>query len=305
MRADAVRLGAPLYYRGLRAFGVTVASRRLQNGGLILCYHNVVQAGERGGEPGLHVPRERFEHQMRWLASQYAVVPLSEFVDRLRSGASLRRVAAVTFDDGYAGVFGHALPILDALRMPATMFLVADAVGRSDGFWWDEPEIVDAATPMRRERWLNELRGDGAAIVSEQRRSAQRPLPASHRPAGWAAIRAWVDRGIAIGVHSATHRSLPTLTDSELEDEITGSRATLHRATGIRAQFFAYPYGHWNARVRALVHAAGYRAALALGTGLNGPTTDPWCLRRVNVPAGISDEAFDAWTAGFHARRSG
>ena len=44
---------------------------------------------------------------------------------------------------------------------------------------------------------------------------------------------------------------------------------------------------------------AGYRAGLTICSGLNRPGHDPWCLRRVNVPAQISDVAFEAWTAGF------
>jgi peptidoglycan/xylan/chitin deacetylase (PgdA/CDA1 family) len=103
-------------------------------------------------------------------------------------------------------------------------------------------------------------------------------------------------------VHSATHRSLPTLTDAELEYELVASRAVVHRATGIWPEFFAYPYGRWDARVRARVHAAGYRAAFTLDPGLNDASSDLLALPRINVPAGISDAAFEAWTAGLQAR---
>jgi peptidoglycan/xylan/chitin deacetylase (PgdA/CDA1 family) len=292
-----VRLGSAIYYGGLRALGVTAVNRWLRDAGLILAYHNVVPtAGDRTGDPGLHVPRECFERQMRWLVAHYDVVPLRELIDRLRAGASLRSVAAVTFDDGYAGVFEHAAPILDALSIPATVLLVAEAVGRAAGFWWDQSEIVDSSTPGRRARWLNELRGDGAVIWP----SGNGNLPASHRAADWATIRAGLGRGIEIGVHSATHRSLPTLSDAELEYEVVGSRAIVHRATGVCPEVFAYPYGHWDSRVRSLVRAAGYRAGLTLDYGLNGTWADPWALRRVNVPAMIVDAAFEAWASGLH-----
>jgi peptidoglycan/xylan/chitin deacetylase (PgdA/CDA1 family) len=111
-----------------------------------------------------------------------------------------------------------------------------------------------------------------------------------------------VGRGIDVGVHSATHRSLPTLTDAELEQEVVTSRAVVWRATGVRPEFFAYPYGLSDSRIRSIVRRAGYRAAVSLGSGLNTAPADPWCLRRVNVPAGISDAAFEAWTAGFLSR---
>jgi len=294
-----------LYYGSLRALGVPALHRRLKNAGVILCYHNVAQPDDcRVGEPGLHVPRDRFEWQMRWLAGHYRVVSLREFVDRMAAGASLRSLAAVTFDDGYAGVFDHAAPVLRALGLPATVFVVAKAVGCSAGFWWDRSEIVAAATPDRRKTWLRDLRGDGEAILAAAAAAPEAELPASHRPAGPQAICAALADGIEIGVHSTTHRSLPTLSDAELECEIVTSREVVHRMTGVRPEFFAYPYGYWDPRVTDLLRSAGYRGAFTVETGLNGSLTNPWHLRRVNVPAQISEAAFEAWTAGLAAFRS-
>ena len=210
---DPVRFVADSYYRGLRAVGLPARRRRLNDAGVILCYHNVVATEEDcAGCPGLHEPRARFERQVRWLAEHYHVVGLSEFIGRLTSGASLRSVAALTFDDGYAGVFEHAVPILHALGIPATVFIVADAVGASAPFPWDEC--------------------------------------ADHRPADWAVIRGALGRGIELGAHSCNHPSLPGLDDSQLEHEIVASRAVIHGATGAWPEFFAYPFGHWNPRVR-------------------------------------------------------
>lgn len=300
----ARRLGAAFYYGSLRGLGLTALERRFRDAGVILCYHNVVPAVDAGiGDPGLHLPCECFEEQMRWLRDHYQVVSLRELVDRLAAGRSVRSTATVTFDDGYAGVFEHALPVLHALGTPATVFVVAEAVGRRAGFWWDQPEIVESATAQRRETWLNEMRGDGSAIVAWDAPAVTRNPPASHRPADWNTIRAGLGDGIDLGVHSATHRSLPTLSDAELEYEVVASRTTVHRESKTWPEFFAYPYGHWDSRVRARVRSAGYRAAFTLDDGRNGAFADPWCLRRVNIPAGISDAAFEAWAAGFHGGR--
>jgi peptidoglycan/xylan/chitin deacetylase (PgdA/CDA1 family) len=299
MIAQAVRFGAPLCYRGLRALGVPAVNRRLQDAGLILCYHNVVLSNADAGDPGVHMLSERFSRQMRWLAAHYSVVRLSEFVDRVASGKSMRQVAAVTFDDGYAGVFQHALPILRTLGLPATLFVVADA-GRRAGFWWDQPGIVALANPGVRAEWLHTMRGDESAICSDRGPSN---LPLSHRPADWETIRGGIGDSIDIGAHSVTHRSLPTLTDAELEHEVVAGRAAIQRATGTRPEFFAYPYGLWDTRVRSRIRLAGYRAGLTLDSGLNRPFADPCSLRRLNVPATISDAAFEAWTAGLSVGR--
>jgi peptidoglycan/xylan/chitin deacetylase (PgdA/CDA1 family) len=255
-----VSLLADSYYGALRATGVPAFRRRRKDAGLILCYHNVVATMDGMDALGLHQARTRFERQMRWLVGHYDVVPLHEFVHRLTRPASLRALAAVTFDDGYSGVFEHAVPILDALGIPATVFLVADAPGSNAPFWWD-----------------------GSAV---------------HRPADWQTICDALGSGIDLGAHSVNHPSLPSLTDAELEHEVLRSRAMIHSVTGTWPQFFAYPYGHWNTHVRDVVRSVGYRGALTLDFGLNGPDADRWALHRINVPAGISDAAFESWTAG-------
>jgi len=302
--AQAFGLAGPIYYRGLRMLGIPAATRRRQTAGPILCYHNVVPPGYAGvGGAGVHMRRDTFEQQMRWLVAHYHVVPLTEFVDRLEHGASLASTAAIAFDDGYHGVFELAAPILRGLGISATVFVVAEAVGRSQGFWWDQPAIVSAATPSRRDAWLTDLQGDDDAIVGAASPRGRSNLPRPHRPADWNTIRAWLGKGIEIGVHSSTHRCLPTLSDAELDHEIEDSRSAVHRATGVWPEFFAYPYGCCDARVRDRVRIAGYRAALSLDPGLVGAGADAFCLRRINVPASISDAAFEAWTAGLQARR--
>jgi peptidoglycan/xylan/chitin deacetylase (PgdA/CDA1 family) len=262
-----------LCYGALRVAGVTALARRLARGGVVLCYHNVVATtGVRTAtELGLHMPMATFERQMRWLASHYAVVSLREFVDRSSRGESLRGVAAVTFDDGYAGVFEHAWPLLRALNIPATVFVVASAPERTEGgYWWD---------------------------------GSRPPPPPSCRPATWPAILEAARTGLVLGAHTVTHRALPTLYDEDLARELVRSRETIAQHTGQTPAFFAYPFGLWDGRVRDAVRAAGYRAAFTLDAGPNGAPIDAWAMPRVNVPAGIEDVAFEAWIAGLMPAR--
>jgi peptidoglycan/xylan/chitin deacetylase (PgdA/CDA1 family) len=282
-------------YGGLRAVGVPAAHRLIRNAGVVLCYHNVAPPSDCAlGEPGLHMPVGYFERQMCWLARHYRVVSLREFVDRMTQRQSLRRLAAITFDDGYAGVYQHAVPVLDALNLPATVFIVGNAAGSPRPFWWDHPHIVAASTPAQREKWLKDCRGDGQAIGAPLDDST---VPDSHQPAGWPSICAALPCGIDVGAHSLTHRCLTELTDVELEEELAGSRDVVCRHTGATPDFFAYPYGRADARMSSLLRSHGYRGGFTLRTGLNDTASDPWCLARVNVPAHISEAAFEAWTA--------
>jgi peptidoglycan/xylan/chitin deacetylase (PgdA/CDA1 family) len=295
---------AQVLYRGLRASGATAISRCLQDAALILCYHNVVASDHTGGDPDLHMPVERFEWQMRWLAERYEIVSLRQLAQRMATRGRLKKVAAITFDDGYASVYDHAVPVLRALGLPATVFVVADAPGTREGFWWDHRGVVASLTPALRAQWLSRLRGDSDAILSEvdPRRSMQ--FAPVHRPADWSTIAAATTFGIDVGAHSASHRALTMLSDAEIEQEVTASREIIHRASHVCPEFFAYPYGLWDSRSCAAVRRAGYLGGLSLDPGLNDGACDTSCLRRVNVPARISSPAFEAWAAGFSFRRS-
>lgn len=294
------RVGAALYYGSLQALRVAAVRRRWCDAAVVLCYHNVIADDEAPtGAPGLHVRLDRFSRQVRWLAAHYQIVPLGEFVRR-RTNRTSPPLAAITFDDAYAGVFDHAAPLLERLGVPWTVFVVADAAaGGSTGFWWDDPAVVAALTDARRERWLRSLRGDGASILADVRAPGTLPPPA-YRAADWTTIRAHAEGRMEIGVHSATHRYLPALSDAELEHEVRASRARIHRETGVWSEFFAYPYGLCDERVRAAVRNAGYRAAFGLDPRLNRAAGDRWMLPRVNIPSDLSASAFEAWTAGLH-----
>lgn len=76
--------------------------------------------------------------------------------------------------------------------------------------------------------------------------------------------------GIRICSHSVTHRSPLQLDDTALKEELQGSRARLEDICGSSVNIFAYPYGHYDPRVRDAVAEAGYRAGYSF---LNGRLT--------------------------------
>lgn len=267
-----------LGYAGLRLAGIPALARRLTPGGVVLAYHNVVRQGHTParGEPGAHLVLDRFVEQMRWIRGRYTVIPLAELIERLGTGRSLRGLLVLTFDDGYRGTLTEALPVLRALGLPATLFVVGDAPGRQTPFWWD-----DLAGPT----------------------SAGAQLPGSHLPASWEELRHAARAGFEIGAHSMHHHDLTELDANELAHDLLAcaNRITLH--LGVRPRTFAYPYGRWNARARNAVRAAGFTAAVTLDGGANRRGADPWALRRQNIPAGIGPAAFECWTAGVRPPR--
>jgi peptidoglycan/xylan/chitin deacetylase (PgdA/CDA1 family) len=195
------------------------------------------------------------------------------------------------------------VPLLVSTKLPATVFVPTNFIEHRSAFWWDHPVIASRATPELRRQWLDKLHGDGDEIARMEGAASPPMLPSSYRPAGWETIRLAVRDGLELGLHSASHRNMPLLSDAELRQEIYASRATLERNTGVQATSFAFPYGLWDRRTRDLIKAAGFDSAVTLDDGLNTARSDPWALRRVNVPASINAPAFEAWAAGLGPSR--
>lgn len=100
-----------------------------QNRAIILMYHCVFA----GAESFMNVEPKEFERQMKYIAdSGRAVIPLSELVSRLKSGAQLGSSIVITFDDGYMDNYTNAFPVLKKYQFPATIFVVTDRIGMRD-----------------------------------------------------------------------------------------------------------------------------------------------------------------------------
>ena len=293
-----------LYYGAIQNVGITTLARRLRQGALVLCYHNVVpsSAPRSVGDPGLHLPLDQFTAQAEWLKNHYRVIPLDELVSRLTSGRSVRGLATITFDDAYTGALTLAWPRLRALGLPATFFVVAAAPEQPSLFWWDHPAVVRGNGAASRERRLLSLGGDAGRVLEDVGAMAPMDVPITHVPATWSLIAQQAAEGLDLGAHTVSHRTLTTLDDAELARELVNGRALIEERAGVRPVAFSYPYGIWDLRVRDAVGRAGYRSAVTLDYGLNLAGIDPRELRRVNVPASISLPAFAGWTAGIRPR---
>ena len=182
-------------------------------------------------------------------------VPPARFAGQLRA---LRRAGftAVTLDRAWAAwTEGRSLP-----ERPVV-------VSFDDGF---SDQITNAVPVLRSLRW--------PGVLNLQLDRLGIPGGVSK-----AQVRRLVRRGWQVDAHSHTHPDLRTIGDRQLEDEVAGSRASLLRELGIRSFFFCYPFGRFDARVRAAVEAAGFVGATTTRAGAATRHSDPYALPRVVV----------------------
>ena len=86
--------------------------------------------------------------------------------------------------------------------------------------------------------------------------------------------------GITIGGHSRSHADLRKCDDASLERELRGCREDLEDLIGRPVTQFAYPFGHFDARARAAVVAAGYTSAITTRRGWARPGVDRFTIPR-------------------------
>jgi peptidoglycan/xylan/chitin deacetylase (PgdA/CDA1 family) len=207
---------------------------------LVLCYHAVSD----GWEHQLSVGAGAFERQLRTLTLR-GLRGVS--ADAVLDG---NRGIHVTFDDAFRSVV-NALPILERLGVPATVFACAGYA--EQGRPLDVPELAAEAS----------AHPDELATMS------------------WDELRALRERGVEIGSHTVSHPHLPQLSEAEIQSELTDSRARLEDELGEPCRFLAYPYGEHDARVRAAARRAGYAAAFALAS--TAEPRDEFALSRVDL----------------------
>lgn len=222
-----------------------VHPRRNETALPILVYHKVDPRRELGITS---LSPQRFEKQIRFLKREgYTSISPQSLANRIvdtTQGRERRKIQrykdemhrpvdppryrplAITFDDGYEGIYTYAYPILKEYTFTAIIFVTTGYIGRRNK--WD-------ASPGPRFKHLD-----------------------------WVHIREMAGGGIQFGSHGVNHSFLTKQNDSVAKYEIETSKKVLEDGLGEPVFFFSYPYGDYDERIINFVREAGYKAAFSL-----------------------------------------
>ncbi len=164
-------------------------------------------------------------------------------------------VFVVTFDDGYENNFTDALPVLEELGVPATIFLATS--------------FLDSTSPFPFDDWAGRGRW-GVPINS------WRPLESQQ-------CRKLLESGLVeLGTHTHTHQRFAQRID-DFRADMQASIELLRAEFGVQRPTFAFPHGIHDQPMLDVARDLEIRCALTTVPGLIDISTDPLGWGRFSV----------------------
>lgn len=103
-------------------------------------------------------------------------------------------------------------------------------------------------------------------------------------------VRGLIAAGWELDTQGYSHADLIRLDPAQLHYQVAFARTLVRRRYHVRADWFCYPSGHYNATVIAAVKAAGYVGSTTVVPGWARPDSNPYRLPRLRVLLGTSPQ---------------
>lgn len=326
-------IGTPLRSLACTLGAHRVWQRAYRHKLLVVMYHGVTDDRAVARRWWHHVYTGDFEQQLRYLQRHYETLPLDDALRAHWSGGLERPTACITFDDGYLNNRTAALPVLERLGIPATIYLATGMIGTTRRLWTVELDFafksasateVDLspvglgrqaiADRLSRYRVFEKVLG----LVKEISPAERTPLleslyeqlaapddPIAHEPfrmMQWNDAEQMAGGGlVTFGAHTVNHEIVSRLTSEDVQKEITESMAEVERRVSAVTKTFAYPNGgrtDFDSRAVAAVKTAGGIGAVTTVEGLCDAAEDHYAIKRIGVGSDTGFDQFRLLTSG-------
>lgn len=243
---------------GLRSFAGDQSGNRFG----MLMYHRIAEVTRGVPEPSINVTPDQFARQIEGLMLLgYDFWPLSKMLEHYNAGKRIpSQTTAITFDDGFEGIYHNVWPVISDLQVPITVFLCT--------------AFLDNTTPFHFDYW-------------GQKHRDQVP-PESYRPLSVAQCQELAaDPLVDFGAHTHTHQDFRGRPD-DLREDLQKNVDELERLFGQKDISFAFPYGtprlgYASDDMIEAVRQVGVSCSLTTQGILNEPFRDPYHWGRFNV----------------------
>ena len=215
----------------------------------------------------------------------YEFVSLDVFMKEKNRLFTNKRIATITFDDGYRDNYAIAYPLLKELKAPFSVFISIDIIEQKAALWWyvledilwSQKEIIlDGKTYTIN---TDEEKNDVFDIVHAKPSGLDTKDTVSwfkKNGVDWDTINTKYIKSICmtwselqaiakdslctVGSHTLTHARLPLQSTDVRINELKQSKSILEERLNCNVHFITYPYGACSAEVESDVRKIGYAA---------------------------------------------
>ena len=266
----------------------------------VLLFHRILPERDPLWDP---IDPSLLKTTLDFIRKKFHIVSLNEILFE-KNDYSSKPFAALTFDDGYRDFIDYAIPMLDKVKMKASMFVVTDCIDNNMPTWtyiidyiftnsvkmeWTNFNTTELPEEYRKTKWDSKEEKMGYCkkfkqhlkwIAASERDNIIKSLVENFSDTtyphnmmmSWNDLRQIYSGGFGIGSHSVTHPTLATIKDDDIiKNELKQSAKRIKEETGIDPEIFSYPIGSYDQRVKKLTKEAGYKAALAVRKTIYDP----------------------------------
>ncbi|TND09353.1 MAG: glycosyl transferase family protein [Bacteroidetes bacterium] len=251
----------------------------------ILLFHRITPEFDYLYPP---LPPDFFYRLLQFLSKYYRFISLDDLLHR--PADENRDAACIVFDDGFSDFRHFALPVLQELNVPTTLFLPAANIRNQEVIWTSQLDNAISNTQLQEltiqiggPESTFDLRTSPARLLSARKiRMLLLRLPNEEFETSFARVKEMlgyrvnldttlltveqlqqVKSMVKIQSHTLTHRYLPSLSEAEIERELSESQKQLQDTFGEQVTCLSYPIGGYNEATKKLA-SKYYTASFAV-----------------------------------------
>ena len=284
---------------------------------IVLLFHSIDDRDLLSLKGSGNIHPDLFEKALHFLKKEFDFIGLEEMIGCLSGRREKQgRLVAVTFDDGSRSYAVNAAPIMAALEVPSTCFLITECIGDKRIYWrylynfcirggygnelaellnheygisTGEKDIIG----FTREHFSREKT---SRIIENLIRRFVPDIEYSEKEKGL--FLSCDDINIlkrsplvSFGIHTCTHPVMSHLSDEDIYDEISGSLDFYRKNISCEIPMFSVPFGRlykdYDERTVKIARDLSIEVILSAYGGENGRGQPLFNIRRIPVYEGM------------------
>lgn len=272
----------------------------------VLMYHGISDR---------QLPPELFKEHVDYFSRHFDSYWASE-IPQLLSGDIVpkRPPIVLTFDDGMRSNASIAAPLLEQAGLKGTFYLISDLLGGAQMMWnhdvlcrLEQCNVVLSDVPTFPDDDIDRFRSVKAFVeqmkswsdekrtrLIQQIQAATPDFKATQSMLHEYGLMSETDvqalpNNIEVGSHTATHRMLPALDESQQLFELQASKQKLEKICGRPIKSFCYPNGNYDEKLLIVAQNLYSTAVAARTESVARVDSNLWAIPRVRAYGRIED----------------